>query len=130
MATMEKQRLTDPRITRDHLNRDVVVYVRQSSERQVLENTGSTEYQRSLAEIARSFGWTDRQIIVIEDLGLSGTGTAHRPGWKKMEELIVSGSVKVIITANTSRLSRNLSDLIQLFSLTARFNVLMIIDGR
>jgi DNA invertase Pin-like site-specific DNA recombinase len=128
---MATGRLTHPLIGPEHLAADVALYSRQSSEKQVEQNTGSAEYQRSLAEIPLRYGWRPEQIITIEDdLGRSGTTVENRPGFKKMEELIVSGKVKVVITANTSRLSRNLLDLIQLFALAARHGVLLIIDQK
>src|SRR4051794_27426025 len=62
-----------PLITPKHLRRLAVIYIRQSSETQVQQNTGSTEYQRSLAAVAQSYGWPDSQIKVLdEDLGRSG----------------------------------------------------------
>src|SRR6185369_15142155 len=48
-------------ITIDHLRRSAIVYLRQSTEQQVRDNTGSTDFQRSLANVARSYGWTDAQ---------------------------------------------------------------------
>jgi len=125
------QKLNHPLITAQRLKHRVVVYIRQSSEAQVEQHTGSTEYQRKLAELALAYGWQPEQIILIEDdLGRSGTGVGHRPGWTKMEQLIVSGTVKVVIAANTSRLSRNLIDLIQLFALAARYEVVLIVDNK
>ena len=44
-------------ITIDHLRRSAIVYLRQSTEQQVRDNTGSTDFQRSLANVARSYGW-------------------------------------------------------------------------
>ena len=41
-----------PAITSDHLRRLAVVYMRQSTEEQVQKKTGSTQYQRNLADIA------------------------------------------------------------------------------
>ena len=63
-----------------HLRRLAVVYVRQSTEIQVRDNTGSADFQRSLAETARSYGWPDSQILIIdEDLGRSGSSAEGRP---------------------------------------------------
>ncbi len=41
-----KQSIID---TIDHLRRSAIVYLRQSTEQQVRDNTGSTDFQRSLA---------------------------------------------------------------------------------
>ena len=40
-----------------HLARRAVVYVRQSTEEQVLHNTGSTQYQREMARLPLLWGW-------------------------------------------------------------------------
>jgi hypothetical protein len=54
-----------------HLARKAVVYVRQSTARQVAENDGSTAYQRAQADHARRWVFTQVEINE-EDLGLSG----------------------------------------------------------
>ena len=41
-----------------HLNRLAIVYVRQSSPQQVMENRESRERQYALAEFAKRLGWT------------------------------------------------------------------------
>ena len=67
---------THPLVTRDHLRRKAAVYIRQSSEEQVRENTGSTEFQRSLVATAQRYGWPQSQIEMIdEDLGRSGSSS-------------------------------------------------------
>ena len=56
MKSNELIKQTHPLITPDHLRRLAIVYVRQSTEEQVRDNTGSTEYQRGLSEVGRSLG--------------------------------------------------------------------------
>ena len=74
MKSNELIKQTHPLITPDHLRRLAIVYVRQSTEEQVRDNTGSTEYQRGLVEVARALGWEESQIQIIdEDLGRSGS---------------------------------------------------------
>src|SRR5258708_8665670 len=65
-----------------HTQRTAVVYIRQSSPSQVEYNRESTSRQYALVEKAREFGWAKEQVIVIdEDLGLSRSGSANRPGF-------------------------------------------------
>ena len=53
-----------------HLQRKAYLYVRQSSMRQVLENTESTRRQYGLRQRAVALGWTaDRVIVIDSDLG-------------------------------------------------------------
>ena len=73
------------KITASHLARYALVYLRQSSASQVEHNRESTERQYALASKARELGWPAERIVVIdEDLGLSGGGTATRSGFARL----------------------------------------------
>lgn len=54
------------KIERQHLERLAVVYLRQSSPRQVRENVRSTERQYALADRAAELGWEPGRIITID----------------------------------------------------------------
>jgi hypothetical protein len=58
------------KITGAHLERVAIVYLRQSSPRQVRENFRSTERQYALAEEAARLGWEAERIVVVD--GRSG----------------------------------------------------------
>ena len=61
----------------EHLNRNAYLYIRQSTPRQVLENTESTQRQYGLRARAVALGWDPQQIVVIDsDLGQSGASAA------------------------------------------------------
>ena len=67
---------------RAHLRRAAYLYVRQSTLRQVLENTESTHRQYALRQRAVALGWPVDQIVVIDsDLGQSGASAADREGF-------------------------------------------------
>jgi DNA invertase Pin-like site-specific DNA recombinase len=118
-------------ITSDHLRRSAVIYIRQSTEEQVRENTGSTEFQRSLATIARSFGWADSQIETIEeDLGRSGSSSEQRTGWQRLQIMIAAKQVGAVFVANISRLSRQVLDFEIFRILAAAHNTLLYTNGR
>ena len=60
------------KVTSRHLERDAYLYVRQSTMRQVLENTESTQRQYALRERAVALGWPlDRITVIDQDLGRS-----------------------------------------------------------
>jgi DNA invertase Pin-like site-specific DNA recombinase len=60
------------KVKASHLKRTAYLYVRQSSLRQVFENTESTQRQYGLREQAVTLGWPlDRIIVIDSDLGLS-----------------------------------------------------------
>ena len=53
-----------------HLKRNAYLYVRQSTLRQVIENTESTQRQYALRQHAAALGWPlDRIIVIDTDLG-------------------------------------------------------------
>ncbi len=94
------------KITLDHLARKAIVYVRQSSEHQVRHNTGSREWQYGLRARAEALGWADVTFI-DQDLGLSGSGDARRPGFKIMLDAVCNREVGIILSVDATRLSRN-----------------------
>src|SRR5262245_19442369 len=120
-----------PAITSEHLQRLAVIYVRQSTQFQVRTNTGSTEFQRSYAAVARSYGWPESQIEIIdEDLGKSGSSSQGRTGWQRLQLMIEAKQVGAVFSANIFRLARQVLDF-ELFRLRAALhNTLLYIDGR
>jgi DNA invertase Pin-like site-specific DNA recombinase len=64
---------THAKVKVTHLNRDAYLYVRQSTVRQVFENTESTKRQYALKQRAIALGWPLERVQVIDtDLGQSG----------------------------------------------------------
>ncbi len=55
------------KITPAHLSRKAVVYLRQSSARQVQENLESQRLQYALADRARELGWQRVEIVDTEE---------------------------------------------------------------
>ena len=131
MNNKEITNQTHPLITPDHLRRLAVVYIRQSSEEQVRDHIGSTEFQRSHVEIARTLGWPDSRIEMMdEDLGRSGSSSDGRTGWQRLHTMIEADQVGAIFVANISRLSRQVLDF-EIFRLrAATHNTLIYFDGR
>ena len=93
------------RITPEHLCRSAVVYVRQSTADQVLNNHESRRRQYGLTERAHALGWTSVEVI-DDDLGRSGSGIA-RPGFEKLLAAICEGRVGAVVSIEASRLARN-----------------------
>jgi DNA invertase Pin-like site-specific DNA recombinase len=93
------------KITAEHLVRDAIVYVRQSTATQVAQNLESQRRQYGLAERARQLGWSDIEVI-DDDLGRSGAG-ARRPGFEKLLAAICESRVGAVLSLEASRLARN-----------------------
>jgi len=119
-----------PQIRTEHLQRLAVVYVRQSTPKQVEMHTGSTAHQRNQKLYALQWGWGEAAILVIdEDLGLSGTSGEHRQGWQRLLKLISDGRVGIIFVSEISRLSRSRRDFFTLVDLCREFDVLLVVEG-
>lgn len=93
------------KITPEHLARQAVVYIRQSTPDQVIHNLESKRRQYNLPERARQLGWNDVAII-DDDLGCSGSGVV-RPGFEKLLAAICEVRVGVVVSIEASRLARN-----------------------
>jgi DNA invertase Pin-like site-specific DNA recombinase len=106
------------KITPSHLSRYAVVYLRQSSAAQVENNRESTDRQYALAGKARDLGWSDERIIVIdEDLGLSGSGSAARSGFSRLTAEVALARVGLVLGLEVSRLARNNAEWYRLIDL-------------
>ena len=68
-----------------HLDRLAMVYVRQSSPQQVLDNRESRERQYGLAQFAQCLGWPAGRVVVIdEDQVQSGRSAENRVGFQRL----------------------------------------------
>ena len=93
------------KIAPDHLAREAVVYIRQSTQDQLRHNHESRRRQYGLADRARGLGW-DEPVVIDEDLGRSGGGTS-RPGFDRLLVAICEGRVGIVLSLEASRLARN-----------------------
>lgn len=101
-----------------HIQRAAVVYVRQSTTSQVEHHRESTARQYALAERAQQLGWTNEQVILIdEDLGLSGASVAKRTGFTRLTSEVALGRVGIVLGLEVSRLARNNADWYRLLDL-------------
>jgi len=91
-----------------HLERLAVVYIRQSTLRQIHENRESTEIQYSLVNRAQTLGWHSERILVIdEDQGKSGQSAEGRLGFQKLLAEVGLNHVGLILGVEMSRLARS-----------------------
>src|SRR3954471_25025586 len=98
-------------VTPTHLARKAVVYIRQSTPQQTVNNQESLRLQYALRQRARELGWHDADIDVIDaDLGLSGASTAQRSGFKELVGRVGLSEVGLILSIDVTRLARNCSD--------------------
>jgi len=118
--------LPTPKLQPHHLRLQAMVYVRQSTQRQVIENQESTRRQYQLAERARQMGWASPQVQVIDDdLGMSGASSHQRTGFQRLVAAIGLGEVGIVLVTEVSRLSRRNSDWHRVIELCAVFRTLI-----
>jgi DNA invertase Pin-like site-specific DNA recombinase len=116
------------KVKASHLQREAYLYVRQSSMRQVLENTESTKRQYQLRERALALGWISEQIRVIDcDQGRSGASDAGRDGFQQLVAEVSLGKAGLVMGLEVSRLARNNADWHRLLQLCA-FTDTLILD--
>lgn len=99
------------KVTNAHLERDAYLYIRQSTPRQVMENTESTRRQYALRERAVALGWPFEHIHVIDcDLGKTASHAAGRDGFQRLVSEVALGKAGMIMGLEVSRLARNCAD--------------------
>lgn len=115
------------KVTAEHLRRDAFLYIRQSSLRQVLENTESTKRQYALRNRAVALGWPIERIHVIDsDQGLSGSSTQGRNGFEHLVGEVANNRVGIVLGLEVSRLARNNADWHRLIELAALTGTLIL----
>ena len=115
------------KVTADHLRRDAYLYVRQSTLRQVLQNTTSTQRQYGLRQRATALGWPAGQVVVIDDdLGRSGATAEGRDGFQRLVADVGMGKAGIVIGLEVSRLARNNADWHRLLEICALTQTLIL----
>jgi DNA invertase Pin-like site-specific DNA recombinase len=115
------------KVTPAHLQRLAYLYVRQSSLRQVLENTASTARQYALRDRAVALGWPVERIRVIDgDQGQSGASAGDRLGFQALVAEVGLGRVGIVLGLEVSRLARNNSDWHRLLEICALSQTLIL----
>ncbi len=117
------------KIQEKHLKRKAILYVRQSTMRQVYENTESTLRQYALRDKLIQFGWNEEMIEIIDcDLGQSGADMKNRQGFRQMLADVGEGRVGAIASIECSRLSRSSGDWGRLTEICGLGHTLLIDD--
>src|SRR2546430_3745782 len=115
------------KITTAHLSRLAYLYVRQSTLRQVIENTESTHRQYALRERAAALGWPlDRIIVIDTDQGQSGASAADREGFQRLVTEVSLARAGIVLGLEVSRLARNSMDWHRLLEICALADTLIL----
>ncbi len=122
---MKRETLIQPM----HLERLALVYVRQSTPGQVLENRESTRLQYRLRERAEQLGWPRERIQTIdEDLGCSGSGEVKRAGFARLLRAVARGRAGAVFGLDASRFARNGAEWFKLLRWLRATETLLVTD--
>jgi len=109
-----------------HLERLASVYVRQSSQYQVIHNKESAEVQNSFRNLAIAWGWPSSRVIVVDhDQAQTATSAEARTGFQWILTEVNLNHVGIILGFQVSRLSRANSDWYHLLERCAIFHTLL-----
>jgi DNA invertase Pin-like site-specific DNA recombinase len=116
------------KVAAEHLKRDAYLYIRQSSLKQVIENTESTKRQYALRERAVALGWSQEQVVVIDkDLGKSAApDAADRAGFERLMTDVSMGRAGLVMGLEVSRLARSCSEWHRLLEICAMTHTLVL----
>ena len=113
------------KIDSNHLARKAIVYIRQSTVKQVRHNQESQRLQYALTERATTLGFNQVEVI-DKDLGISaGSGARQRPGFQQLLSDVALGNVGIILSRELSRLSRTDKDWCHLMEVCQIFGTLL-----
>src|SRR6266478_8622751 len=107
------------------LARKAMLYVRQSSAYQVLNNLESQKLQYAMEGRLRELGWHDIEIV-DEDLGRSAAGGVTRTGFERVVAQVCLGEVGAVCAREVSRFARNSRDWQQLVEMCRIVDTLLI----
>ena len=113
------------KITPERLQRRAMVYVRQSSQHQLVHNTESARLQYAMEQRVRGLGWTEVEVI-DEDQGRSATTTNRRTGFQRMVAEVCLGKGGAVAAIEVSRFARNNRDWHQLIEMCGMVDTLLI----
>ncbi|ASY73940.1 hypothetical protein SF83666_a43520 (plasmid) [Sinorhizobium fredii CCBAU 83666] len=99
-----------------HLEREAILYVRQSSAHQVLHNRESSALQYAMRDRLAALGWSHIETV-DDDLGRSAAGGVARAGFDRMVAEVCLGKVGAVAAREVSRFARNSRDWQQLIEM-------------
>jgi len=118
---------TNLKIRPDHLDRQALIYIRQSTMLQVRDHTGSTARQYDLTGRALALGWPQERIRVIDqDQGHSGASAVGRDGFQSLVAEVGLKRAGAVLCLEASRLARSCRDWYHLLEICALTDTLVI----
>jgi DNA invertase Pin-like site-specific DNA recombinase len=119
----------NPKIRKEHLCRKALVYLRQSSMKQVIDNRESQRLQYAMANEAQAIGFFETEVVDC-DLGVRASIGSERKGFEYVVEEVARGHVGAVVSREVSRLSRTDKDWCHLLELCQVFDTLVMDEER
>src|SRR5260221_11183645 len=104
------------KVSPNHLERKAILYVRQSSAHQMLNNRESSALQYAMRDRLTALGWSEVEVI-DDDLGRSAAGGVQPAGFERMVAEVCLGKVGAVCAREVSRFARNSRDWQQLIEM-------------
>jgi len=95
-----------PKIKSNHLEKIVYLYIRQSTNQQLIDNQESLRVQLQLKDKLLELGFTNIEVVDT-DLGKSAAGYANRPGFARILNDVCCERVSAVAAWEASRLARS-----------------------
>lgn len=115
------------KILDQHRTRIAILYIRQSTMTQVVNNIESRKLQYAMKKRLQQLGWSESKIVIIEDdLGCSAAGTVERKGFERMITEVCLGKVGAVAARELSRFARNNTQWHHLIEMCAVVDTLLI----
>lgn len=121
------------------LGRKILQLIRQSTDKQVEENTGSYRHQEGMIAYLKPYGVTegDPRVVRIEALGESGKrreladgGLSERAEFEAALTLLATGEYGILLVAFANRLARNQADGQRLIAVLRRHRIILMVGSR
>lgn len=113
------------KIKQPHLARKVILYVRQSSKYQVVNNTESRRLQYAMRQRLEGLGWHNIDVV-DDDLGHSASGSTTRSGFERLVSDVCMGQVGAVAARELSRFARNSREWQQLIEVSRVVDTVLI----
>lgn len=119
----------EPLSHRRATERQLIVFVRQSTHQQRKSNQGSGKLQMTLVEVGRQLGWPPERITVLDARGESGS-RGPRELFNDVLKRVKSGRVGAVAFARGDRIGRTALESEDLLRAAADNRTLIITEGR
>lgn len=113
------------KVTSRHRRRKAILYIRQSTNQQVVHNEESRRLQYAMRSRIESLGWSEVEII-DDDLGRSAAGRVDRPGFERLVAQVSLGEVGAVAARELSRFARNSREWQQLLEVCRYVDTLLV----